>query len=128
MERQRPKDPKQILAAMKALDTLFTDPETDEVNIGRRLTALRIFRSLTINAAAQEGLAPDKKFLFVRDGLMADAIIDPNNPELATNQLRIMQEGYEAAPELWDKWIGRQRRYLLDVADDFHIRDADNDF
>lgn len=109
-------DPRKAMAALAALDTLFTDPTTGEVNFQRRLTGMRRYRGLAIRVAA-DSLSPEQGFITVRNGLMADALVDPNDPELAAQQTRTIEDAYTSAPEMWDKWTGRQRRYQQNIAD-----------
>lgn len=100
--------------AMENLFTQYTTPGNASPNMAVILTALSLYRQLCIHAAVQTELTYEQRLTHIRDGLMADAIVDPTDEERATKQVHILEEAYETNREQWDTWIERQSSFMID--------------
>ncbi len=84
-------------------------PEEDMSAIKRIIRTVGAYRELSVRAA--EGITPDQRDNFIKNGLKADALIDPYDPVCANQKYRIISEGYELNKPYWDNMLGQMRNF-----------------
>lgn len=104
------------LEAWDNLFDLFTPEGDDKPDMRRMLIVITAYRQLDIKAVSEGLDAGDRKHLILQ-GLQSDAYIDPEDDEKAKGQLGVIEQGYSVDPDHWEKWMGRMRRFSMDVKD-----------
>jgi len=122
---EKPIDPEERIKSDEAfvrLFELYNTPEATATPEGqidafrRLLRTLQIYYRLSVRSAA-EGIVGEQRDSFIKEGLRADALIDPSDPDKAENEFRIIADGYELNMHYWDEKLGRRRRFINDLQD-----------
>jgi len=122
---QIPNDPEERTKADEAFVRLFELYNTPEVtatpegqidSFRRLLRTLQAYYRFSVRAAG-EGLVEGQRDSFIKEGLRADALIDPSDPTKAEHEFRIIADGYELNRQYWDEKLGRRRRFINDLKD-----------
>lgn len=76
----------------------------------RIIQTVGTYYKLYVRAAA-EGIPQDQRDKLIKDGLKADALIDPNDPDRADREYKIISEGYQLNKDHWDYMLGQMRSF-----------------
>jgi len=86
------------IQAVQALHAQFPDQI-------RLLLAVGAYRTYAIQAATDEVLSEETRRDRIRNALMEDAFINPYDSDAADRELGVLEAGYSAGREIFDKWL-----------------------